>query len=291
MRITILTGLGESEFASNFCLARALEKAGCETWLMGPNYDERRSILDVPEADYVLPDRPYPHFYSYKEVITNSPWKPDVIFAIDPRGAINGEKPRDIVSCFYSTDNHRAGELHTKLIKEGQYDVVFVGQGAYLPFLERSAPIVQMLWCAVEASRFPYDFRIEPECDIAFVGHTGLVVNGSLDQDRNGLGYCKKPIRKTYSGNAPSYDYAERGELLFRLCYDFNVRLYQPAWKTPLLSLALQQGKIGFNHSILHDLAIRNFEVMAAGRVLVTDDICLPPTLPSIAARARRAWR
>lgn len=271
MKITILTGLGEdTEFSSNICLARALRVFGHDIWLVGPDYDDTRTgkqVQQTKEADVILHDVPYPYFYSYQEILDVSPWLPDVIFAIDPRGALNGEKPTGIISCFYSTDNHRAGELHLRLIKEGQYDIVFVGQGAYLPFFEDSAPIVQVIWPAVEASRFPDDIHDEPVCDIVFVGHSGIA-NGDLQAKG-----------QRYDGQPPSYDYAERAEFLLRLSDDFDVRIYESVWQTPDFCRTLQKGRIGFNRSILHDCSIRNFEVMAAGRPLVADDICLPPNL------------
>ncbi len=265
MRIVVLTGVGETEFSSNICLARALRAVGHDVWIIGPNYHNTygKQVEQAKEADVVLKDVPYPHFYPYRDVLEVSPWTPDVIFAIDPRGALCGEKPKGIVSCFYSTDQHRAGELHMRLIKEGSYDIVFIGQGAYFPFFAGSAPIVEILWPAVEASRFPSDIRDEPVCDIVFVGHSGIA---STERFMEG---------QRYSGLPPSYDYAERAEFLLRLSNDFDVRIYSDIWKTPDFCQTLQQGRIGFNRSILHDCSIRNFEVMAAGRVLVADDFLL----------------
>lgn len=273
MKITVLTGVGETEFGSNICLARALRAVGHEVWIVGPNYHNTYGTQAVlaREADVILKDTAYPHYYTYGEVLNVSPWTPEVVFAIDPRGALTGEKPEGVLSCFYSTDAHRAGELHARIIKEGSYDIVFVGQGAYLPFFTQLAPIartVTVLWPAVEASRFPSGTRDKPVCDITFVGHSGIApVERFIEGQR-------------YSGLPPSYDYAERAELLLRLGDDFDVRIYENVWKTPNFCQTLQQGRIGFNRSILHDCSIRNFEVMASGRPLVTDDVCLPPTLP-----------
>lgn len=279
MKITILTGLGETEFGSNICLAKALKKLGHDVWTVGPNYANTYSEQATrnKEADVVLKDTPYPHFYSYREILDVSPWMPDMIFAIDPRGAVNGEKPKDILSCFYSTDSHRAGELHMRLIQVGQYDIVFVGQGAYLPFFERSAPVVHVLWPAVEASRFPDDIHDEPVCDIIFVGHSGIAKPNPIGGFRETCDFA--PECRRYDGRPPSYDYAERAEFLLRLSDDFDVRIDYSVWKTPDFCKTLQKGRIGFNRSILHDCSIRNFEVMAAGRPLVTDDIYLPPTI------------
>ena len=269
-KITVIRGAWSNQYESSACFARALKKEGYDVWVASPPYPYAHEGEKMQDVDYVLPERPYPHYYSYREILDLSPWTPDVMFALDPRGAFNGEKPRDIFSCFYSTDNHRAGELHMRLIKEGQYDIVFVGQGAYLPFFEHTAPTVKLLWPAVEAGRFPIPQQ-EPVCDIVFVGHSGLSTAHDI--------LLNNPLihKNKYDGVAPSYDYAERAEFLFRLSRDFQVRIYDKIWSTPHLSLALQEGRIGFNRSILHDLALRNFEVMAAGRPLVTDDICLPP--------------
>ncbi len=271
MKITILTGLGETEFSSNICLARALRQMGHEVWIVGPNYSNTygEQAAQAKEADVILPDSQFPHYYSYEKILSVSPWTPDVIFAIDPRGALNGEKPKGITSCFYSTDFHRAGLLYKQLIAEGSYDIVFVGQGAYLPFFEDSAPIVEVVWPAVEASRFPDDIQDEPVCDIIFVGHSGIA---SGDKQVKG---------QRYDGGPPSYDYAERAELLLRLSDDFDVQIHNSVWKTPDFCRTLQRGRVGFNHSILHDCSIRNFEVMAAGRPLVTDDILLPGIIGS----------
>lgn len=268
MKITVVTGIlvdsKETEFVSNLCLVRALRALEHEVWVVGPHYSYGKEAEHIKDIDVTLEERPYPHFYSYREILDVSPWMPDVIFAIDPRGAVNGEKPSGVISCFYSTDSHRAGELHMRLIQAGHYDIVFVGQGAYLPFFERSAPIVQVLWPAVEASRFPDTIHDEPVCDIIFVGHTGIA-RGDLQAKG-----------QRYDGQPPSYDYAERAEFLLRLSDDFDVRIYESVWKTPDFCKTLQKGRIGFNRSILHDCSIRNFEVMAAGRPLIADDIYLP---------------
>jgi len=258
LKIIGLTGAGEHRFGSSLCLLRALRQIGHDVFIVGASYSGD-SERDKKNVDLLIADRPYPHFYDYKEIIGLAPWTPDVMFALDPRGAFRGEKPKDVLTCFYGPDPHRAGAFYMSLIQEGQYDMVFIGQGAYKPFFVKCAPLVEVVWQAIDPERFPEEVTIEPDCDISFVGHTGI---GTTKEILSG---------QRYSGQPPSYDYAERAEFLLRLKSDFSVKIYDHVWETPQFSLAIQRGKLGFNRSVLHDIPLRVFEVMAAGRPIVTD--------------------
>jgi len=80
--------------------------------------------------------------------------------------------------------------------------------------------------------------------------------------------------RKYASYHNPSFDYAERAEILIRLCKDFRVRMYL-SWDTPQFQYAITSGAIIFNSSLLFDINIRCFEALASGRMLFTDDVPL----------------
>ena len=81
------------------------------------------------------------------------------------------------------------------------------------------------------------------------------------------------PENKYRSWSNHSLEYAERAEILHRLSKDFNVRVYKdcPASRGPNYAKIINRGKISVNHSVWKDSALRNFEVLASNRFLITD--------------------
>ena len=278
LKILICTGLGEPKFSSNKGLIYAFQQLGIETWVIGPQYWDRGE----EEANVLLCDKPFPETWDYREILALCPWTPDFVFQIAPHFWLTGEKPKGIRSGYYSTDAHCEGLMYKRAAIHGQFDYLFLSPPSYLHFFRDLAPNVHTILPAFDERRFSKDINLEPECDIAFVGQNGLRldfraphIEQFIKQDEVGryIDNVHKILPDTlnkYSGNAPSYDYAERGELLYRLSKDFNVRLYEPLWDTRL-QLAIQKGRIGFNCSLLDDLPIRVWENFASARIPVTD--------------------
>jgi hypothetical protein len=278
MKLLICTGLGEPRFSSNKGLIHAFKKLGVETWVIGPKYWDRGE----EEANVLFEDRPYPELWTYKEVLDVCPWTPDFIFQISPHFWLYGDKPKDIKSGFYSTDTHADGAMFRQGAIWGQFDYLFVCPPAYVHFFRDLAPNVHLLLPAFDERRFRKDVNIEPECDIAFVGQSGLRLDFNNPHIKHfakmdDVGCYIDNVHEIlpdgldkYSSSGPSYDYSERGELLYRLSKHFDVRIYEPLWDERL-QLAIQKGRIGFNHSLLHDLSIRVWEILASARIPVVD--------------------
>lgn len=273
MKIAILCGGGEPPFSSTQGLIRGFKQLGHDVWTLGRAY-YNRSLCDVE-----LENRQYIEWYSYGEILEQCPWTPDFILNIDPGGYFNGEKPKNIPCALFSTDAHRNGSLLRQVIKKGNFDYFFNSQPVYTDFFTDIVKTIVVL-PAVDESRFDLTINIEPECDISFVGQSGLALFDMYYDCRDDVGRYVSNLKdklpsdhkKYLFANMPSYDYAERAELLYRLSQDFSVRIYEPIWDEKL-QFALQKGKIGFNRSILNDVSIRNFEVAMSARPLITDDI------------------
>lgn len=275
MKIALLTGCGEPAFSSNQGLIHAFRVLGHEVIVLGPRYWER--FL----GDVELPDKKHPELYSYSEVLEKLPWNPNVIGCLEPHGFLTGPKPPELKSFFFLTDPHAAGHTYHKIAEEGNFNVVFCGQPYFTPlFLDIPNTRAVTLPCGFDERRFPVE-DVGSACDISLVGFTGIANMEYPYEDGRGK-YATHPpqnlpqdYRRYASHPTPSYDYAERAEILIRLCNDFDVRMYQ-TWKTPQFQCAIQSGEIGFNCSLLNDVGIRCFETLAAGRLLLTDEV---PTL------------
>ena len=280
-KLLILTGMGEPECSSTKGLIHAFRDLGHEVCTAGPPYWGRGDDADIP-----LPDRPHPELYTYEEVLSLAPWSPDLFLDIEPHAYVSGKKPPALVSAFLATDAHRAGELYERMLREGQYAFFFNGQHNYLPFFS-PLPLKQA-WLppAFDMRRFDHTLNADPSVDIAFVGQTGIANMEYPHRDENGC-YATGPPRTlstdyrrfAFHGHM-GFDYAARADLLINLCRDFRVRLYADVWEPLKFQRALQTGRIGFNCSLIQDLSIRCFEVMAAHRFLVTDDVGVGDWLP-----------
>lgn len=274
MKIAFCSGASEPPFSSNHSFAYALREAGHDLVWVGPCYG------DIDIADASIEDRPHPEYYSYKEIRERLPWDPDVLLVMEPHFYLGDPTgiPRRTHSVFYSLDPHRGAMTHVKAIDVGNYDLVLMAQYHYKSLL-RDSTLCCILPQAFDARRFKFmDLGKDPVCDISFVGQTGIANMVYPHVDEYGA-YATQPpddlptdhTRYAFHSSF-TFDYAERAELLIRLCKDFSVRMYSGVYGDGFVG-ALQTGKVGFNRSLLSDFSIRPYEVMAAGRFAVTDDI------------------
>lgn len=277
MRLLVCTGMGESEWCTNHALIWAFRQLGCEVISCGPRYNNQGN------PDIEVPDKIFPEAYSYREVLDKCPWTPDFILQIVPHFYLHREKPKGIRSGFYCTDQHATGMMFKTGAQWGSFDYLFIGQPAYRHFFVDLAPHVHTILPAFDERRFHPEMETEPQFDISFVGMSGLAFTKEHWDDPDGEDYHGRYItniesrlpddhRKYACANVPSYDYAPRAELLYRLSQRFSVRICEPLWDMRIQG-AIQKGRIGFNRSLLNDISIRNFEVAASGRLLVTDNV------------------
>lgn len=276
MLIAACYGQGETEYATANSLVAAFRNLGHEVLRVGPDY----VYPDTPPrpwgngADVLLDDRPFPETYTYDEVLAKT-GKVNLLLQIEPHFYLHGEKPKGVKSAYYFTDPHRGGWAYYNLAKEGSFDVVFCGQPGFVS-------LFQGLNCPVFPVPPAFDIRRKveysekTECDISFCGQTGLANIDYHKTDEFGQYATHLPDwnkSSNFSFPGPGWDYAERAAMLSLLCKDFNVRVYRGGMVGDNYMKSIQTGKIGFNRSLLGDIGIRCFEVMAAGRALVTDSL------------------
>lgn len=275
MRVLCCFGQGEPDFSSARGIVHGLKMLGHDVLTCGPPYWNRGA-----DCDLSVPDKSFPETYRYEEILNQISGKVDLVLQLEPHFFFAGPKPPEIVSAYYFTDPHRGGEMWYKMAIQGKFNHVFVGQKYFLPLFSDLPAKVHYLPVGFDERRFPQEdpyWQKEPECDVIFVGQTGLAGMTYLYQDDVGRYAIVTPNihgpEKFAFGFHPGFDYAERGELLSRLCLDFTCRIYDAIWDTPNYFRALRKGTIGFHCSLLHDLSIRCLEIMAAGRLLITDEV------------------
>ena len=270
--ILFFLGAGEPHYSSAKSLAYAFRLLGHEVCTMGPGYFDRY------EADVLMPDRPHIEYYSPDEILERAPWSPSLIVNCEPHAFLRGQGPPEIPIVFVATDPHRAGSLYHAVLSQGSYTHFFCGQKHYLPLFNDLPCRTYYLPVAFDPRRFKSSDLGVPACDISFCGQTGLSAHYYSERDEVGSYMVKtSPVFPTDVGKYefranPSFDYAERAEFLLRLMRDFNVRIYEPFYDDRYIA-ALQKGAIGFQRSLLYDVSIRVYEIMAAGRFLVMDRI------------------
>ena len=276
--ILVCTGMGEPQGCSNMGLIYGFRKLGHDVITCGPPYWDRGY-----DADIVMEDKTFPEQYSYEEVLAKIGNRHvDLILQIEPHFFLVGPKPPEIISVYFFTDAHTNGIYWKQAASWGEFNRVFCCQKNYLPFFQ-DIPGIRYLPVGFDERRFPPLDNIgetlfhNPLVDITFVGYSGIANLQFPKRNFAGaytinVGNLPDGVGR-YASHAPTYDYAERAEMLIRLSKDFRVRIYNNVWETPHLQHAILSGAIGFNRSLLKDTNIRNFEIMAAGRLLVTDKI------------------
>ena len=277
MKLLICSGMGEHDFSSNHALIWAFRQLGCEVVSCGSRYNNQG------QPDIEVTDKPFPETWTYQEILELCPWTPDFILQIVPHFYLTGLKPKGMKSGFYCTDQHATGMMFKRGAEWGNFDFLFIGQPAYRDFFLNLAPVVKIILPAFDERRFNRKINIEPRFQISFCGMSGLALLKEHWASPDGEDEAGKYItnlkdrlsndsRKYEMSWIPSYDYASRGELLYRLSQDFSVRICQALWDLRLQS-GIQSGCIGFNRSLNNDISIRNYEVAASGRLLVTDNV------------------
>lgn len=272
-RLLVCTGGGEPPYSSNQGVIDGLRSLGHEVVSIGPRYWDR-CLCDIE-----VPDSKFPEYYSYEEILTLAPWQPDLIVQCEPHFYLSGKKPPEIISCNLVLDPHRGAVAFRRLAEEGSFNVVFCMQKYFMPlFQDIRGARTEFLAQAFNQVRFEPDRDGPIVCDIAMVGQTGIANMEYPHEDETGKFAIRPPInlptdhtRFTFWQHF-GFDYAERAEILIRLCKDFNVRIYGGVYDERY-QLALQRGAMSVHRSLLNDVTIRCFETMAANRLLICDDI------------------
>ena len=265
--------MGEPEFSSNKGLIHGFRSLGHNVEIAGIPYWGRGN-----DSDIVFPDKQFPEVYSYRDILEKSRFKEPIIIQLEPHFFLSGPRPPEIKSVYYFTDAHAAGAMWYKMSQMGNFNTVFCAQKYHIPLFETLPCRVEWLPPGFDDRRFKKNINPNPQCHLSFIGYSGIAEIDFPFQDQYGK-YTNMPDAmeaaglNRYATKSHTLDYAERAELLLRLCRDFDVRIYGPIWDAQHFQGALQTGVIGFHRSLLHDIAIRIYEVMAAELFLVTDRV------------------
>ena len=172
MKILYVSGAGEHPYCSGPGLIRAFRKLGHEVWAVGMSYGRFG-----PDFNHEIPNRPHVEWVPYLEVLKDCPWEPDILFNCEPHAYMQGPKPTGLISATYQTDPHRSGVLLQDTLKEGEYNILFLGQPHYFPLFERSAEQVKIILPGFDTGRIQKSLEIPPQCDISFVGPNSISLN------------------------------------------------------------------------------------------------------------------
>lgn len=301
----------------------AFIEEGNEVATCGPfqgNYEgpyEAVSAYRTYKNPYVIPihdKKPYPPYYSYKEILDKCPWKPELIVQVEPHFFFQGTRSerQNIPVAYLTFDNHRGPLTHLEAVRKGNIDQIFINSLYFMrPYTDQFGTD-KVTWLPVAANPKLHHPRpeISEQCDVAWTGNHGIMNSGSAYEewlDKTGVKsqfpYSDKrfwlwkldsvePYWQEYVEYAKSGDnilmrladaapwekyngwehreYVERAEYIFRLCKDFNVFVFSTA-VLQNYSLAIAQGRIGFNCSLRNDINMKLFEYSACGKMVVTD--------------------
>lgn len=270
------------------CMVRGFKKLGHNVVTCGPEKNNFSGTLlskhDLPIYDKIQ----HPETYSYDEIIglynAKYGYKPHLIIQTDPHFYLIGNKPKDIISVYWIMDVHRGPVIFRQMALEGNFDKIFIAQKYYMPVFERVDLDCEYLPWAYDDDLIYEHPEIKIECDIAFIGNSGLFKQDDWFEWENfdeelelpyiNLGkYHFKNEEKFLGWENRSMEYAERIELLYRLSGDFNVRIYKRCFDLEKVAKVMSRGKIGFHHSLRRDITLRIFEVPAVNCFLITDEI------------------
>jgi hypothetical protein len=222
--------------------------------------------------------RPHPEFYTYEEILSRVDGKIDLILQLDPGFYFSGDKPKDIPCVYYIVDVHRGAKIFKEMAKVGNFDYLFIAHKYFSPLFDEFKN-VYWLPRAFDDTYIKEYPEVKIECDISFCGENGIADKiDTFDHydEQLGLRYHNGAYpdvwtnEKYRSWDNHSMEYAERAEILMRLSKDFNVRIYEKAYGERYAQ-TICRGKIGINRSLWYDSALRNFEIMACNRLLITD--------------------
>ena len=271
-------------------IVNGFKALGHNTTTCGPargNFSEPLlSKHDIPVIDKIN----HPEIYNYDDILKlfndKYGYNPDLIVQLDSHFYFSGKKPKDIPCVYWIADIHRGPIVFRDMAIAGNFDKIFLTQKYYAPIFDRVGLDCDILPWAYDSTCI-FEQNIKSECDISFVGTTGIKQDvfkkyfslyGELDEEI-GLRYYRMhdlaaiPLEERLMGwDNRSFEYSERAELLVRLSKDFNVRVYERC-SGEKLAQALSRGMIGFHHSLRRDITLRLFEVPAVNRLLIADEI------------------
>ena len=287
MRILFCCGenLETKEYSSHESFIRAFKDLGHDVVSCGPILGIFEGELNGSLRDIKLHDkRTHPETWTYDEILDKVDKKPDLIIQTDPSFYLVGDKPKNILSAYYIVDAHRGASVSRRMALAGSFDFIFVGHKYFIPHYERVGLNCFWLPRAFDDTYIKEYNDIDVECDISFSGENGLHENinkFNMYDEKIGLIYhtgrypIVSPENRYRSWDNHSMEYAERAEILYRLSADFNVRVYRntPNSRGPNYSKIINRAKIIVNHSLWKDSALRNFEVLASNRFLISDMI------------------
>jgi glycosyltransferase involved in cell wall biosynthesis len=273
MKILIGTGASQPDRCASKCFIRAAKNLGHDVCVAGAVYGRNDTgSPSIEAADIDVPDKPYPETYDYSFILNQCPWTPDLIIQLEPHFYFVGDKP-DIPSFFWILDPHRGGIGHRDMAARGSFDAILITQ----PYFAKSYNDLGMktYWVpqAYDQERIKWDPSITPECDIAFIGQTGLHDDIlSFDKfDKDGYAYLDE-LPDQILLSSEHREYAERAQMLGYLMENFDVRIYADQLGSGY-SRVIQKGEVGFQRSLFKDINLRVFEVPACGRILIADNV------------------
>lgn len=274
------------QYSSQESLIQAFRDLGHNVITCGPqnlNYfgDLKSTLRDIKVYDKLE----HPEKYTYDEILSKLDKTPDLILQTDPNFFFVGNKPSNIPCAYYIVDVHRGASVFRKMALEGKFDFVFIAQKYFIPIFKRVKLNCYWLPRAYNSNYIKEYKDIEIECDISFIGENGfskeMNIFNALDADLDinfhigiypGIDFNKK--YRCWDNH--TMEYAERAEILHRLSKDFNLRVYDNNTiksRGEGCAKIISRGKITVNHSLWKDSALRNFEVLACNRLLITDNL------------------
>ena len=266
-------------WSSEESLIQAFRDLGHEVITTGPVIGNLDGNITNEKRDIEVQDKAiHPETYTYKEILDRIEVKPDLILQIDPHFYFIGDKP-NIPCAIYIVDAHRGANVFRDMAIAGKFDYVFVAHKYFIPHFERKNLKCTWLPRAYDDNYIKEYPEIDVQCDITFCGETGLHPDiekfNCFDSEIN-LKYHDgpypnvNPCGRYRSWGNHTMEYSERAEILIRLSRDFNLRVYEKAFG-PQYPKTICRGNMVVNHSLWKDSALRNFEVMACRRNLITD--------------------
>lgn len=280
MRILIAnTEFEDREYSSSLSLIKAFRDIGHEVITCGAKLGNFEGEMSSKKNVKVYDSRVHPEIYSYDQILQQCSKIPDLILQVDPHFYFVGKKPKSIKSAYYIVDVHRGAEIFRKMAVEGNFDYIFIAQKYFMSHFERIGLNCYWLPRAYNDDYIKEYEDIDIECDISFCGENGLhdMLNTFNKFDEKiQLSYhdsnydLVSPEFRYRSWVNHTMEYAERAEILTRLSRDFNLRVYNKSYG-PKYAQAICRGKIVVNHSLWKDSALRNFEVLACNRFLISD--------------------
>lgn len=265
---------------------QAFKDLGHEVTTCGPllgNYDGE--LQGTARDIRVYDKRVHPETWTYDEILDKCDKKPDLILQTDPHFYLKGEKPKDITTAYYIMDPHRGADVFRRMALAGNFDYIFLTQKYFMPLFQRVGLNCSWLPWAFDDTYIKEYPEMNIECDISFIGENGLgdkINKFNVYDTQVGNWYHEgsyppaSPQDKYRSWENNSMEYAERAEILYRLSQDFDLRVYEGgedkiSSRGPNYAKAICRGKITVNHSVWMDSAVRNFEVLACRKFLISD--------------------